>query len=245
MSQERLAPQQPPDCLVHSRKSRCKGGTLIADDIWTLTKHRRLVRGVEGGYRELLLQSGCPTCGEPKLHVHDYRERKALAVMLHVVVMVVRFICVNPKCRATWQVLPAFLARHLWYTWRAVEQETAAEVTETGPDPSACATAPDPSACATPPDLTPAAGTTTQRVPSTRTRQRWLDRLRSSAAQLVRLVMSRAGKTKESVVQVLRCDGSRAELVESYAGVMGIASGRRYATVAALVHDLERGIRLM
>ena len=29
MSQERLPPPQPQDCLISSRKSRCKGGTII------------------------------------------------------------------------------------------------------------------------------------------------------------------------------------------------------------------------
>jgi hypothetical protein len=58
-------------------------------------------------------------------------------------------------------------------------------------------------------------------------------------------MMSRAGKTKESIVRALHSDGCRAELVECYAGMMGVASGRRYAAVAALVDDLERGIRLM
>jgi hypothetical protein len=222
--------------LIHSRKSTCKGGTVIAGNVWTLTEHRRLMSGVEGGYRPLLLQAGCPTCNEPKLHVHDYRERKALGAMLLVAVAVVRFICVNPQCRATWQVLPAFVARHLWYAWRAVEQETAAQVMQTEPEPVASATPPAP---------TPAAGTTTQRRPSTQTRGRWLQRLRSSATQLVQLMMSRAGKTKESIVGELHSDGSRAQLVECYAGIMGVASGRRYAAVAALVDALERGIRLM
>ncbi len=231
MSQERLAPQQPADCLIQSRKSRYKGGTVIASEVWTLAEHRQ--RGTEG-YRQWL--RGCPKCGEPKLYVHDYRERKALAAMLLVVVTVVRFICVNPRCRATWQVLPAFLARHLWWTWRTVEQETSAEATKSGAEQSPPATAPD---------MPPTAGTTIQRVPSTRTRQRWLERLRASAAQLVQLMKSRAGKKMRSVVRALQPDITRALLTEHYARVRGIASGRRYAAVAALVHDLERGIRLM
>jgi hypothetical protein len=29
--------------------------------------------------------------------------------------------CASEACRATWRVLPLFLARHLWHVWKAVE----------------------------------------------------------------------------------------------------------------------------
>jgi hypothetical protein len=234
MSQERLAPQQPADCLIQSRKSSCKGGTLIAAEVWTLEEHRQQLGERYASYRGLV--GGCPTCGWAKLHVHDYRERKVLQALLVVVVTVVRFICVNPQCGATWQLLPAFVARHLWWRWRTVEQETAAE---------AAGCTPEHSPSATPLEVAPSSGMAIDRVPSTRTRQRWLERLRASAAQLVQLMASGVGKTVQAAMRALQGDSTRAELVQWYGQAMGIARGRRYAAVAALVHDLERGIRLM
>jgi hypothetical protein len=61
MSQERLAPQQPEDCLAQSRKSRCKGGTLIAADVWTVEEHRRRLSDPERPYRP----AECPKVTAP------------------------------------------------------------------------------------------------------------------------------------------------------------------------------------
>lgn len=233
MSQERLAPQQPAACLIQSRKSTCKGGTVIAGGVWSLAEHRKLVAGAAGGYRQCM--HGCPTCGGLGLHVHDYRERKVLAAMMRVVVTVVRFVCVDPRCRATWQVLPAFLARHLWWTWRTVEQETAEALPSVGEQREQTSL----------PEMTASDGTRTQRVASPQTRRRWLARLRASPAQLVQLMKRRGGTVMASVVRSLQDASCRGELVERFAQRMGIGSGRRYAVVAALVDDLERGVRLM
>jgi hypothetical protein len=151
--------------------------------------------------------------------VHDYRERKILEALLVLIVRVVRFVCANSDCRATWQVLPAFMPRHLWWTWRTIEQETTTDSTEETDN--------------------------SERGPSTRTRQRWLQRLRASAGQLLRLLMARAQHSVRAVVGKLGVEASRAQLVASLQGVMSVSSGRRYGTVAALIDDMERGVRLM
>jgi hypothetical protein len=201
--------------------------------------------------------------------VHDYRERKALALELLalVVVTVVRFICTNPECRATWQVLPAFVARQLWWTWSAVEHTTAGAET-IAPVTSAATTVVETPAessttsAATTVVETPAESSTTSaattvvdtatlgavagpRVPSTRTEQRWAARLRASANQLEAMLAACGDKAVQAVADALRAHCTRADLVQCHAQMMGIAAGRRYAVVAALVDDLERGIRLM
>jgi hypothetical protein len=167
--------------------------------------------------------------------VHDYRERKALELLALVVVTVVRFICANPECRATWQVLPAFVARQLWWTWSAVEHTTA------GAEASASVAI----AATTVVETATPAAVARPRVPSTRTEQRWAARLRASANQLVTMLAACGDNAVRTVADALRARCTRADLVQCHAEMMGIAAGRRYAVVAALVDDLERGIRLM
>jgi hypothetical protein len=41
MSQNRLPPPQPEACLISSRASRYKGGTRIAEDLWSVEEHVR------------------------------------------------------------------------------------------------------------------------------------------------------------------------------------------------------------
>jgi hypothetical protein len=67
------------------------------------------------GYRPKV----CPKCGGTVLHVHDYRTRCLCAEPGKPVTKVVRHECV--VCEAIWEILAAFIARHLWRTWRVVE----------------------------------------------------------------------------------------------------------------------------
>ncbi len=73
------------------------------------------------------------------------------------------------------------------------------------------------------------------RRPSRRTTRRWLGRLASSAAQLVRLACDAGGevaaKLRAAVVEM------RSELID--------ALELSFAEVAALLHQLQRGVRLM
>jgi hypothetical protein len=57
--------------------------------------------------------------------VHDYPERKVLAITL------VRYLC--PRCRATWRMLPVFAARMLWRSWPVVEAKTLEPQTPAAP----------------------------------------------------------------------------------------------------------------
>jgi len=116
---QRLPPPQPEECLILSRKSRFRGGTIVAEDVWTLEEHRRRISSPDG-YRPC----ECARCGHDRLHLHDYLERKPLGALMLCVLTVARFMCANPSCGATWRVLPAFLARHLWWVWERVERST-------------------------------------------------------------------------------------------------------------------------
>lgn len=215
MSQKRLPSPQPDDCLIQSRKSRFKGGTLIAEEVWTLEEHQKRVSDPDG-YRPC----ACGNCGSAVLHVHDYPERKPLGLAWMAVVRVVRFICVNPDCRATWRVLPAWLARHLWWTWSSVEQAVNTHREES----KAAAVA------VTPPE---------------RTEQRWLKRLASSARQAVVLMVSRGAELVRAVGEAVGLQATRRSLVDSYGGIVEVPRGQVLGAVAAVLDRLERGVRLM
>ena len=135
------------------------------------------------------------------------------------VVVVLQFRCALDGCGATWRILPAFLARHLWHAWKVVEHV-----------------------------VRPASGappmTTGPRV-AARTRGRWLARLSSSARVLVAVLAVTAGVVLEKIAQRVGFWGTRGELVEVYVAVTAAAASEQLSSLAALVHRLARGIRLM
>ena len=135
------------------------------------------------------------------------------------VVVVLQFRCALDGCGATWRILPAFLARHLWHAWKVVEQVVR------------------------PAPTTPAvrAGS---RV-AARTRGRWLARLSSSARVLVAVLAITAGVVLEQIAQRVGLLGTRDELVEAYVAVTAPPASEHLSSLAALVHRIERGIRLM
>jgi hypothetical protein len=261
MSRERLPPPQPEACLTTSHASRYKGGTLIAEDVWTLGEHQRRL-STPDGYRP----DSCPRCGEERVHVHDHLERKPLG-LARVVVKIIRYICANSDCRATWRILPAFLARHLWWAWPAVARTVMSEqalaqtqkpppvspasdessVVESKPTTTTGKSAEVVSAkpCVPPDEAEGKSGDClNHRVPE-RTQQRWQKRLRSSARQLVVLLMSRGTAALRTLAEGLGLQTTRHELVAAYARDFALDVAVRGACVAALVHRLERGIRLM
>ena len=65
-----LPPPSPETCLVTSRVSRFKGGTLIDHEVRDLETHERRLCDPDG-YRP----GRCPRCGHCVLHVHCYPER--------------------------------------------------------------------------------------------------------------------------------------------------------------------------
>lgn len=248
MSRNRLPPPPPEPCLTTSRASRYKGGTIIAEDVWSPDEHIRRMSSPDG-YRPKF----CGRCGNTRLHVHDYPERKPLGLAMLAALRIVRFICTNPSCGATWRVLPAFLARHLWWVWRRVERATMSAASDASatlaPVSVAKAVATTP---ASPPTVssTSAGGSEPDRalalrpVPE-RTRNRWLGRLESSARQLLVLLATTGTMAVKAIAESVHLDATRKELVEAYDAVCGVALETRFASLAALVDRLERGIRFM
>lgn len=213
MTDHRPPPPEPEDCLTRSRASRYKGGTLIAEDVLDLATHQRRLVDPDG-YRP----RWCPRCEGSVLHVHDYPRRKPIGEPgLPPEITIVRHICAAPECRATWRILPAFLARHLWRVWTTLERTVSDK--------------PRPAVAAAP-------------IPKT-TVQRWQTRLASIAAQLVVLLATSGGALLETIAKGVGLVATRAELVDVHARRTEAPPGRRLADLAALVHRLERGLRLM
>lgn len=213
MTDHRPPPPEPEDCLTHSRVSSCKGGTLIVEHVHDLGTHLRLLAD-----RDSYRPDVCARCFGRVLHVHDYPERLPRGELgLPPVIRIVRFICADPACRATWRILPAILARHLWRIWPTVERTTHP---------------------AEPPVIDP------MPIPE-RTAQRWRERVASAAKQLVLLLASSGGFLFERIAKRAGLDATRWELVDVHARVAAPPAGRRLADLAAVVHRLERGIRLM
>ena len=212
MTDHRPPPPEPEDCLIHSRVSRYKGGTLIAEEVLDLAMHGRRIVDPDG-YRP----SACPRCGGQVLHVHDYPRRKPRGEPgIPPEITIVRHICADPACEATWRIVPAFLARHLWRVWPTVERTV-------GEAPPPLGTAPTPE----------------------RTERRWRERLASNAKQLVLLLATSGGALLEAIAKRMGLVSTRLTLVDVHAQTAATPPGRRLADIAALVHRLERGIRLM
>ena len=205
-------PPPPEECLSLGRKGKYKGGTHIAEDVWTLQEHRKRLANADA-YRPAL----CQACKGTRLQVHDRPERHPRGLMMVAVIVVLRFICANPECRATWRVLPAFLARQLWWGWDPIARATQTDIA--------------------PPTEAPS--------PPARTRQRWMARLRSSARQLVVLLASRGTQALQAVAAAVGLNATRTALVREHALHFGMPMAWQLATLAALVDRLERGIRLM
>jgi hypothetical protein len=209
-----MPPPAAADCLIHARSSKYKGGTRIAEDVRDLATH--LIRFADpDGYRP----AACARCLFAKLHVHCYPERLLLGDGAGTaVVRVAQYICAHPDCGATWRVLPLFLARHLWRTWRTVERTI-------GPaDTPAPIEAP--------------------KIPA-RTERRWRARLASTARVLVVLFCASGGASLAAIGMRVGLMATRAELVDAHTDASRAAPGARLAALAGLVDRLESGLRLM
>ena len=159
----------------------------------------------------------CPRCRHGTLHVHSRPERHPMGEpTLPAVVVVLQFRCADPECAATWRVLPLFLARHLWHPWKAVER-----VVEADAGPSSA----------------PSVSPTTQR--------RWRARLASSARVLCAVLTMSGGAELVDVGMAVGLDGTRGELVDVFQAVAPGVRGERLSPLAAVLHRLERGMRLM
>ncbi len=209
MSDHRSPPPDPAACLGRRRASSQKGGTLIAEDVSNLETHRQRLCDPDG-YRP----NECPSCRHEGLHAHDLRGRVLSADPQAGVVMVRIYLCVG--CGGTWRVLPGFVARHLWRSWRTVETGTGA-----GP----------------PPPSQP-------RIPE-RTVRRWRERAASAARMLVQVFATSGSVLLEAIAKAVGLDATRSELVAAYVAAVSPAPTSPFATVAGLVHRLEPGVRLV
>lgn len=215
MSQDRLPSPDHEACLVRLRPSSQKGGTIIAEGVTDRATHDRRICDPDA-YRPPF----CPNCGERTLHVHDYRQRVLRAEPGEPMARVVRHECVG--CAAVWQVLPAFIARHLWRTWRVVEHT----LSWAGPALAA-------------PEM--------RRWPLVpkRTRRRWSARWLRPAQFLVQVLATCGEATWSALASVLAPEATCADLVEAYAGAQATPAGQQLASMAALVYRLQQRVRLM
>jgi len=110
----KIPPPPAPLCLERRYPSSQKGGTLIASDVLDRAIHaQRMLK--PDSYRPVR----CLNCHCRSLHIHDRPWRVIRGEREVAGVEILRFICV--LCKATWRIVPCFLARHLWRTWETVE----------------------------------------------------------------------------------------------------------------------------
>lgn len=159
----------------------------------------------------------CPGCDHDRVHVHDYPERALRAEPGPSWIRIVRYICAS--CSAVWRILPLFLARRLWRSWPVVEHASAVD-----------------SEPAPPARLPP--------VPQ-RTIRRWSARLAAAALILTQVLATTGRESLQAVTQAVGLDATRREVVDAHARLMGSSPGRRLAELAALLHRLAPGLRLM
>ena len=212
MNQNRLPPPKSEACLIRLRSSTQKGGTLIAEEVIDHATHERRICDPDG-YRPPF----CPRCGGRLLHVHDYRERVLRAEADKPVTRIVRLICVS--CDAIWQILPLFIARHLWRTWNVVRHVLM-------------------------PDRKVPSRSEPQHWPKVppRTVRRWHARWLRPALALAQILASSGQATWAALATQLRPDATCADLVAAYAREH---IGLPLAALAALLYRLQPKVRLM
>lgn len=207
MSQNGIPPPAP-SCLNRPRPSSQKGGTLIAEGVNDLETHLKLL-----AERDPYRPEKCLTCLGTVLHVHEYRDRVSRGDSEAAVIKIVIHQCQG--CKATWRILPLFLARMLWRVWPVVEAAV---------DPSSApADAP--------------------KVPA-RTVRRWKARLATAALLLVQLLATTMRPDLQQLAGELGLHATRRELVIALGASTSMPVGQRMQTLAALVHRLLPGVRL-
>ena len=212
MSQNRLPPPHYyyEACLIRLRSSTQKGGTLIAEEVTDHATHERSICD-PNGYR----QRFCPRCREPRLHMHDYRGRVLRTEPGKPVITIVRLICV--ACEAIWQILPLFVARHLWRTWEVVRRVLM-------PDPKTSSAS---------------EGEPWPKVPP-RTVRRWRQRWLRPALALAQ-ILATSGPWEALAIRV-PVDATCGDLVAAYAAAQ---VGEPLSSLAALIDRLQPKFRLM
>jgi hypothetical protein len=159
--------------------------------------------------------SECPSCHHPILHMHDRRERVQLCDPETPVISIAVYRCAH--CEATWRILPRFLPRHLWHSWLVVETATM----EASPPLSSRPKVAD------------------------RTQRRWLARLMSWARTLIQLLATTGNPVLEAIAHAAGIDAKRTDLAAAYTEGISPRPDTPLADLAALIHRLGPGLRLM
>jgi hypothetical protein len=134
-------------------------------------------------------------------------------------VTTVRHACV--ACAAIWQILPMFIARHLWRTWRVVAHALGAEPASAAEDPRRGPAVP------------------------TRTVRRWRARWQRSAQTLTQVLAASGEVAWAALASRVGPEGTCGDLVAAYGRVTGPHGGSPVAAVAALVYRLHPRLRLV
>lgn len=203
-----------PDYLnrAYAAKPSQRGGTLIAEDVWDLEQHRSRVTHPDG-YRP----DACPACGA-FLEGHGCRARTLRDQPQSAAEDIRRYRC--PACHALWQVLPAFLARHVQRTWGAVQSRLVGA------------------------RALKATGAEWRVPPKPGTLKRWLRRVAASAIVLTQ-ALAQCGAPVLAVIASLGAACSRAQLIEGLADRGLLDSPTKMAQLASWIHRLVPGVRLM
>jgi len=196
----------------YAAKPSQRGGTLIAEDVWDLEEHRRRVAGPDG-YRP----DGCPHC-RGVVHGHGCRTRRLRDQPESAAEEIRRYMC--SLCRAVWQVLPAFVARHLHRTWGAVQSRlvAAGALEDTGAEWRVGA--------------------------KPTTSERFVARLMAVASVLSQALVESVEEAAP-VIRELGIGCSRRQLVEGLAGAGLVEQQHKLGQLASWVHRLVPGVRVM
>lgn len=162
--------------------------------------------------------SSCQRCGGSRLHAHDFKDRIRRNDPEAAAEQVRRYECTD--CGAVWRVLPALLARHLHHAWGPVQ---AAMVQD---------------------DILEPSGEEQRIAIPARTRRRWRSRLRASARVLLQALVD-TGAEVTSVIGRLTMESSRRSVIDALAGEGLLTAGRKLGELAAWIHRLVPGVRLM
>ncbi|MBI2569382.1 MAG: hypothetical protein HYV63_20390 [Candidatus Schekmanbacteria bacterium] len=197
----------------YSGKPCQRGGTLIAEDVWDVEEHDRRLATCDDYRPEQCSHAG------GRLHGLGCRWRVARDEVGSPGFWIRRYLC--SVCGAVWQVLPAFLARHLHRPWKAIQSR----LEQAGA-------------------LSAAAGAAPRLRPKPSTTRRWLARLLATAIVLTQ-ALSTGGAEVGAVIARAGAGCCRGDLVEALAAGGLLDSQRKLAQLAAWIHRLVPGVRLM
>lgn len=162
--------------------------------------------------------ASCARCGGAHVHVHTRPVRTPRGdPSLPAAISILQFRCAD--CGATWRVLPRFLPRHLWHPWTVLECHAG--------------------------DAAPTANAVRATTVADRTIHRWVRRLASAARTLVVLLAVSGAAVLEGLAQHVGLTATRGGLVAAFGRMTRPRAGSCLASLAALLHRLERGIRLV